>query len=108
MDKTSAKNVNLYLTEVCKPYTSLNLPSERTSCFFKLSLFSQSSFEPDIQKCSGRQVLLVGTIKSQAFLHPKATVKETVDVSFKQRNSEPYAKTINIATVVIHTLQVLF
>ena len=38
MDKTSAKNVNLYLTEVCK-YTSVNLLSERTSFFLNCRYF---------------------------------------------------------------------
>lgn len=52
-DKISTRNVKLYLTE--------------------------NKFEPDIQKFTSRQVLLVGTVESQAFLHPKATVKEAVD-----------------------------
>jgi hypothetical protein len=53
----------------------------RFAVVHSMIFFSQNGFEPDILKDTSRQVLLVGTVESRAFLHPKATVKDAIDVS---------------------------
>ena len=54
----------------------------RVFIFHLMLFFSQNGFEPDILKYTSRQVLLVGTVESRAFLHPKATVRDAIDVCY--------------------------
>ena len=79
MDKNLTKKIDLYLTEVGK--FELLFWCFADLQFFIQCFFSQNGFDPDILKDTSRQVLLVGTVESQAFLHPKATVKDAIDVS---------------------------